>query len=159
MAHYRGRPSPTRLRNLALVFCEKSLLRASGVGCGRLVPHYNAPTSYDRHAAIAYLRAESLQLSADYDLLLREFKALFEGPFEPDAHQTWRQKLRQFRGLLANHRLAWLLRGFGHAHRFPRHHGQRILISPFTSGVTDELLGLIVIAAPGRTRRGTCTVT
>jgi len=107
MAHYGGGPSPTRLHNLALEFCEKSLLRASDVGCGRLVPHYNAPTSYDRHAAIAYLRAESLQLSADYDLLLREFKALFEGPFEPDAHQTWRQKLRQFRGLLANHRLAW----------------------------------------------------
>jgi hypothetical protein len=64
-------------------------------------------TSRNRHTAFAYLRAESLRLSADYGLLLREFEILVERPFEPSAHATWRRKSRQLRGLLANHRLAW----------------------------------------------------
>jgi len=65
-------------------------------------------TLHSRHAAIAYLRAESLRLSVDYDLLLHEFEALFDRPFELRAHAAWRQKSRQLRGLIANHRIAWL---------------------------------------------------
>ena len=57
--------------------------------------------------ALCYLRTESLRLSADYQLLVREFDVLVERPFDLDAHAAWRRKLRDFRGLLANHKLAW----------------------------------------------------
>ena len=53
-----------------------------------------------------YLRAESLQLSADCERLRDEFEALRERPFDWGAHATLQQRLRHFRGLLANHRLA-----------------------------------------------------
>ena len=65
------------------------------------------PTSQSRHGAVAYLQAESLQLSADFDALTREFEVIVERPFDRSAHAMWRRKLREFRGLLANHRLAW----------------------------------------------------
>src|SRR5262249_38887081 len=112
----------------------------------------------------------------NYDLLAGERKALGDRPFEPDAHLAWRQKLRQFRGLLANHRLAWqwtmyppcgvngpapcscagsampteipgiAARGFGlAAHEWCR--------------LQTKLRRHIDIAAPRRTREGTCTVT
>jgi hypothetical protein len=57
--------------------------------------------------ALPYLRAESLRLSAECNLLVREFEALREIPFDPVAHASYRRKLRHFRGLLANHKLAW----------------------------------------------------
>jgi hypothetical protein len=63
-------------------------------------------TSHFRYDAVTYLRAESLRLSADCERLRREFEAIRERPFDWDAHATFQRKLRQFRGLLANHRLA-----------------------------------------------------
>jgi len=56
--------------------------------------------------ALAYLRAESLRLSSDFERLQREFNALRDLPFDYRAHAACQQKLRHFRGLLANHRLA-----------------------------------------------------
>jgi len=56
--------------------------------------------------ALAYLRSESRQLSGDYELLRREFETLVNAPFDRVANATCRRKLRELRGLLANHRLA-----------------------------------------------------
>jgi hypothetical protein len=56
--------------------------------------------------AVAYLRSESRRLSSDCERLRREFDALRDLPFDDRAHAACQQKLRHFRGLLANHRLA-----------------------------------------------------
>lgn len=87
-------------------------------------------------SAFEYLRAESLRLSADCTRLRQELDALRDTtPFDFGAHATYQRKLRCFRGLLANHRLAleWMqhppcgelaspaifLRDSGPSHRLP----------------------------------------
>src|SRR5262249_24717510 len=89
-------------------FCATALKLAAEVATASSTARYNAPTSHDRRAAIAYLRAESLQLWADYELLRCEFAALRDGPLDRTANAACQRTLRQFRGLLANHRLAWI---------------------------------------------------
>jgi len=88
-------------------FCATALKLAAEVATASSTARYNAPTSHDRRAAIAYLRAESLQLSADYELLRCEFEALRDGPFDRTANAACQRKLRHLRALLANHTLAW----------------------------------------------------
>lgn len=65
-----------------------------------------APTSQNRRTAVAYLRAESLRLSAECELLRRDFEALRDIPFDRVAYAACKRQLRHFRGLLANHKLA-----------------------------------------------------